>query len=184
MIDLHGISQSADDLIVDEETGGEGQYLRTGENHPTWPGVSSGVTVLIGYDCGYSTVAEIGGDLGPYLPADVVAALQGVAGVTGSPARALAHELHWINCPWDAAMAVYHDRDIPKWVGICERTLPNFDLLHPDCKGAIVMLAFNRGDSWNTPAAHDPTGRYVEMRAIKAHMIAKEFGQSRARSAR
>lgn len=169
-VDLHGISQDGDNLIVDEETGGQAEYLRTGENHPDYPGGLSGVTVLIGYDCGYSTAQQIGDDLGPYLPADVVAALQSVAGIHGSPAHSHAAELHWIDCPWDAAMEVFHDRDLPKWVGICERDLPNFDLLHGDQKGAETSLAFNRGPSFDQPG-----DRYAEMRNIKAHMIAQRF---------
>ena len=148
MTDLYGISQDADDLIVSEETGGR-QYYEATESHPTWPGGASGVTIGNGYDIGYSTPEEIAADWGPVLSAQAVSALQSVAGIHGSPAHSHAQELHWITVPWDAAMAVYHERDLPKWVGICERALPNFDLLHPDQKGAIVSLAFNRGASFD-----------------------------------
>lgn len=169
-VDLHGISQAADDLIVNEETGGQALYEKT-EIRPDWPGGMSGVTIGIGYDTGYSTPETIEADWGPLLSAPAVAALKSVAGIHGSAARSHAAELHWITVPWDAAMSVFHNRDLPKWVGTCEKALPNFDSLAPDCKGAIVSIAFNRG------ASFDAVGdRYREMRAIKAHMEAEAFG--------
>ena len=167
--DLHGISPAGDSLIIDEETGGQEYYEKT-EMHPDWPGGASGVTIGNGYDCGYSDAATIAADWGPYLNVAAVQALQAVAGVHGSPAQSEAHALHWITVPWDAAMAVFHNRDLPKWMGICEQDLPNFDQLNGDCRGALLSLAFNRGDSWNIPAERDPSGRYTEMRAIKTDM--------------
>lgn len=169
MTDLHGISQDADNLIINEETGGQPYYEKT-EMHPDWPGGMSGVTVGNGYDCGYSDPATIAADWGPVLPADEVAALQSVAGIHGSPAQSHARELHWITIPWDAAMAVYHNRDLPKWVGIVQSALPNCDQLNGDQLGALTSLAFNRGPSFDQPG-----DRYVEMRNIKAHMEAERF---------
>ena len=167
---LYGISQDADTLIIDEETGGQAYYLSSGENHPDWPGGASGVTIGNGYDCGYSTAAQIAADWGDQLPANVVTALQSVAGIHGSPAQAEAHALHWVDVPWAAAQIVFHNKDLPKWVHICENHLPNFDMLNGDCAGAIVSIAFNRG------ASFDLLGdRYTEMRAIKAAMIAQTF---------
>lgn len=169
MTDFHGISQDADDLIINEETGGQAYYEKT-EMHPDWPGGMSGVTIGNGYDCGYSDPATIAADWGPVLPPDAVAALQSVAGIHGSSAQSHARELHWITVPWDAAMAVYHNRDLPKWVGIVQRALPNCDQLNGDQLGALTSLAFNRGDSFDLAG-----DRYAEMRNIKAHMIAQRF---------
>lgn len=168
-MDLYGISPDADALIIQEETGGEAYYNAT-EIHPDWPGGESGVTIGNGYDCGYSTAAEIALDWGSVLPADAVEALQAVAGVHGSAASSHAKALHWIAVPWDAAMQVFHGRDLPKWVGIVERALPNVEELHPDQKGAIVSLTFNRGPSYDRPGPH-----YAEMRNIKAHMAIDRF---------
>ena len=67
-------------------------------------------------------------------------------------------------------MAVYHNRDLPKWVGIVQRALPNCDQLNGDQLGALTSLAFNRGDSFDLAG-----DRYAEMRNIKAHMIAQRF---------
>ena len=172
---LCGISQAGHDLIVTEETGGQAYYIRSGENHPSWPGGASGVTIGQGYDLGYSTPETVAGDWSPYLPANAISALQHCCGVTGSPAHALAQELHWINVPWEASLAVFDERDLPKWIGWCAQDLPNWDDLPPDCKGALGSIAFNRGRSWNIPPERDPHARYAEMRAIKAHMATKEF---------
>lgn len=69
---MMNISQAAFDLIVNEETGGQAYYNRT-EIHPDWPGGASGVTIGIGYDCGYSDPSTIRADWGPLLPAAIVA---------------------------------------------------------------------------------------------------------------
>jgi len=81
------ISQAADDLIVNEETGGRAYYEKT-EIHPDWPGGASGVTIGIGYDCGYADAKTIRTDWAPYLASGVVDALAAVAGIHGSPASA------------------------------------------------------------------------------------------------
>ena len=168
---LYGISQASFDLIVNEETGGQAYYEKT-EMHPDWPGGASGVTIGIGYDCGYSTPGTIAADWRVQLPQSVIQALQGAAGVRGSPASALAHELHWITVPWSSAMAVFSTLDLPKWVGIVRNALPNCDKLSPDCLGALVSLAFNRGASFTLQG-----DRYTEMRNIKAHMASMDFIQ-------
>ena len=75
------------------------------------------------------------GALEAALVADAVAALQSVSGIHGSPAASHAHELHWITVPWEAAMSVFHDRDLPKWVDTVEHALPNCDKLNGDQLG-------------------------------------------------
>lgn len=169
MTDLCGISQEAFDLIVEEETGGRTLYEKT-ECHPTYPGGASGVTIGIGYDCGYSTAQQIAADWGPYVDAKTLQALQDVAGIHGPPAASHASELHWITIPWDTAIQVFTLRDIPKWTGITRHALPNYDKLPPDCCGALTSLSFNRGASYSTSG-----DRYTEMRNIKWHMTTMEY---------
>lgn len=164
------IGQESEILIINEETGGEAYYLKT-EQHPDYPGGASGVTVGEGYDCGYSTAAEIGADWGTVLPATMVQALQSVAGIHGTPARSHAAELCGVvTISWAAAMSVFTNRDVPKWTAIVQHALPNTDLLPPDCLGVIVSVAFNRGASFDLAG-----DRYKEMRAIKADMASKNF---------
>ena len=165
-------SQAAIDLIVAEEVSSQAAYQKLYQ-HPEWPGGASGVTIGIGYDCGYSTANTIQGDWGDKLPSAMVAALQAVAGIHGSPASSHAHELRGVvTVPWTAAMAVFIGRDMPKWEGIVSRALPNTDKLSPDSFGAIVSLTYNRGPSFDQGG-----DRYREMRAIKAHMATGQFAE-------
>jgi hypothetical protein len=164
-------SQAAIDLIVAEEVSSQAVYT-TKYQHPEWPGGASGVTIGIGYDCGYSTANTILGDWGDKLPAPMVKCLQDVAGIHGSPASSYAHMLRGVvTVPWAAAMAVFIGRDMPKWEGIVSRALPNTDKLSPDSFGALVSLCYNRGAG----GFADGSDRDREMRVIKAHMAAGEF---------
>jgi hypothetical protein len=163
-------SPAAIDLIVAEEVTSQA-YYQTHYQHPEWPGGGSGVTIGIGYDCGYSSTDIIQADWGDKLPHQMVEALQDVAGITGSAASSHAHELHGIvTIPWDAAMAVFQNRDMPKWEGIVTRALPNTDKLKPDSFGALCSLAYNRGASFNKAG-----DRYAEMRAIRQLMALGKF---------
>ncbi len=163
-------SQAAVDLIVIEEVTSKNLY-NLKYRHPEYPGGASGVTIGIGYDCGYSTPTIIQADWGDKLPVAMVAALEAVAGIHGSPAASHAHELRGVvTVPWDAAMAVFLGRDMPRWEAIVAKALPNTDKLEPDSFGALVSLAYNRGASFS--AVGD---RYREMRAIRDHLAHVQF---------
>jgi len=165
-------SAAAIDLIVSEEVSSQAIYQKLYQ-HPEWPGGASGVTIGIGYDCGYSTPSVIAGDWSDKLPAAMIKALQEVAGIHGSPASSHAHALRGaVTVPWDAAMAVFTERDMPKWESLVALALPNTDKLAPDSFGALVSLAYNRGASFAAPG-----DRYREMRAIHDHMACARFDE-------
>lgn len=164
------ISEKAFNLIVQEETGGEVYYVKT-EQSTDWPGGASGTTVGIGYDCGFSTASEIRSDWSGKLPDSMVAELASCAGIHGTPARSLAHELKGkVIVPWETALEVFKEKDVPKWERIVAAALPNTADLSADSFGALVSLAFNRGASFDLPGS-----RYTEMRQIKALMEQKAF---------
>lgn len=161
------ISKRAFDMIVEFEVSSKAVY-EAKYRKPEWPGVKSGVTIGIGYDVGYHTVAELRGDWLGKIPAKMVYSLEVACGVTGASARSLAESLgSVVDVPWQAALEVYSETDVPKWEAIVARALPNTDRLHPDCLGALVSLAFNRGASFKTDGP-----RYEEMRNIRAHILA------------
>ena len=164
-------SKAAIDLIVTEEVGSFSQYLWLYQ-HPDWPGGASGVTIGIGYDCGYAQRAEIFADWGARLPAAMVDALAACAGISGPPAHSHAAALRGVvTVSWEAAMAVFMTRDLPKWEGLVERALPNTDRLSADSFGALVSLAYNRGaDGFNAGGDRDR-----EMHAIRQHMALRMF---------
>jgi GH24 family phage-related lysozyme (muramidase) len=163
-------SQAAIDLIVREEVGSQALYKHKYQ-HPEWPGGASGVTIGIGYDCGYAEARQIAADWGDKLSAAMVKALESVAGIIGAAARSHAAELEDIVVvPWDAAMAVFAQRDLPKWEEIVAHALQNADKLSGDSFGALVSLAYNRGASF-----HKHGDRYIEMRNIAGLMAAERL---------
>lgn len=172
-MDLHGISQAADDLVVDAEVSSHAYYDKV-LHRPEWPGGGSGVTWGIGYDGGQSSAETIGADWQGRVPDPMLAAMVRCAGVTGERAHALLPSVQGqIDVPWDVAMAVFADRDIPKYLALCRAHLPHFDELGPDCKGVLFSLVYNR----DAGGFESPGDRYREMRAIKAHMVAREFAK-------
>lgn len=170
MTTYSGISQGAFDLIVAEEVSSQATYTARYQ-HPERPGGASGITIGIGYDCGYSTPERIHADWDGKIPSSMVNALIGIAGLTGDRAQArLASVRSLVTVPWQAAIDVFANTDIPRWAATVRKALPNCDKLSPDCFGALVSLAYNRGASFSTAG-----DRYAEMRAIKAHMAAQQF---------
>lgn len=167
-------SQAAIDLIVTEEVSSEATYQKLYQ-HPEWPGGASGVTIGIGYDCGYFTADVIAADWGDKLPAPMVKCLEDVAGIHGSPASSYAHQLRGVvSVPWDAAMAVFMQRDMPKWEQIVAHALPNTDKLSGDSFGSLTSLSYNRGaGGFNSHGVHGD--RFEEMRNIHALMAAEQF---------
>jgi hypothetical protein len=168
--DLHGISQAAFDMIVGFEVSGQAAYERN-YRHPERPGGQSGITIGIGYDCGYSTAEGIRRDWSDKLPTSMVEDLCKVAGLKG---RAAQDKLAWIrprvDVPWKTALDVFSNTSIPKYLKSTDNGLPNFDFLNPDCKGVMLSLVYNRGASFSQPG-----DRYREMRQIRELMVAKKF---------
>lgn len=163
MIDLHGISQATFNLIVASEVTSKAVYIKNYQR-PEWPGEQSGVTIGIGYDVGQNSRVQFRADWDGKLPEAMLKALERCCGVTGEAAKPLAAALRkTVIVPWDVALDVFSNNDIPRYLEICRRALPGFDKLSPDCRGVILSVVFNRGASFNKP---EP--RYREMRAIKA----------------
>ncbi len=173
---MNKCSQTAIDLIWQEETGGASYYAHSNECRADWPGGASGVTIGGFYDLGYVSETELTRDWDDKLPAPMMEALESVVGIHGRPAQSHARELDGIvSVPESIARDVFVDREIPKWEAAVNR-LPNADKLPPDCFGALVSIAMNRGDEFGSSAMRDPAGRYREMRAIRADMMSESFG--------
>jgi hypothetical protein len=169
VIDLHGISQESFDLIVASEVSSRAAYEKN-YRRPERPGGQSGITIGIGYDCGYSTVDTIRKDWTGKIPDQMVDALCKVAGQKGAAAQA---NLAWIrpqvDVSWEAALDVFSNVSLPKYLKMTS-ALPHFDELPPTCKGVLVSLVYNRGASFDTAGE-----RYREMRNIKTRMGLRQF---------
>ncbi|MCG6207416.1 hypothetical protein LPW26_22440 [Rhodopseudomonas sp. HC1] len=166
------ISQAAFDLIVAAEVSSEKVYEKR-YRHPIWPGLKSGVTMAIGYDVGYATRDSLRRDWEDVISSDQLASLMPAVGIKGTAARSWVQRLGNVDISFAQAIRVHRDRVIPRWVAAVERALgPNTAQLSPDCLGALVSLAYNRGVSFS---ADGP--RYAEMRAVKACVQAGTFAQ-------
>lgn len=160
-----------DDAITLTQRQYEHQYQR-----PTWPQGKSGVTIGIGYDLGYETPQQVRLDWVGLVSDEMIDAMVGCCGAIGEHAHnvTLSVKSH-ILIPWDAAIKVFDEQSVPHYEGLTRTALPNFDGLSPDCKGVLTSLTYNRGSSYVIPSSRDPYGRYKEMRAIRQHMVDKDF---------
>jgi hypothetical protein len=167
---LH-VSQAAVDLIVACEVSSKAYYEKK-YRRPEWPGGASGVTVCIGYDLGYANAAKVRRDFAGKVPQQMIDAMVECCGVTGTAARGLLPRVkNRIEIGWAVAIDVFMNVDLPQWTRtVCDR-IPEAAKLAPDCLGAIVSVAYNRG------ASFDKAGdRYREMRDIKLHIKTARLG--------
>lgn len=175
------ISQKAIDLIVEFEVSSK-DYYEQKLQRPEWPGLQSGITVGIGYDLGYATTKKIKEDWGTLptnkgkleMNADMVKVMQSCAGITGPAAKAMLPKIRdKISITWDNAMRVFTTIDVPEWEDKVIKACPGAEKLHPDCLGALVSLAYNRG-SGGFNASGD---RNKEMRNIKDFIASEEYSK-------
>lgn len=164
------ISETAYKVMIDYDTGGREYYEKALGGAPFWPGYSSGVTIGIGYDLGYSKEEEAVAAWSKHMtPADLER-LKPAIGITGPDAQKLADGLKDVKIPWSAAEAVFKDSTIPKFTAMADAALPNFRELAPDAAGALVSLVYNRGADFKSAS-----DKRAEMRNIREHMERKEY---------
>jgi len=133
-------------LILEFEVGGDENYYNKFLKNPTWPGEQSGVTIGVGYDCGYVNKSEFSEDWKD-LPKEIFNRLYKVVGIKGYQAKELIRGLKDIVIPWDLALKVFMNKTVNKFYNLSKNTFINFDKLPEDAKGGIVSLVFNRGNS-------------------------------------
>jgi hypothetical protein len=164
-------SQAAIDLIVTEEDGNKLYYTRHYQ-HFEWPAGASGPTVGIGYDCGYVSPNQIKKDWQGIISDASILMLIRASGLKGQAAHTFVQQYgNSVTITWDQAMAEFMQRGLPHYEALNRQELPNYDMLPPDCAGALDSLSYNRG----VGAYHLPGDRYLEMRAIYDHMTRQNF---------
>ncbi|SDC06122.1 hypothetical protein SAMN05216337_1001155 [Bradyrhizobium brasilense] len=172
-LDLHGISRAAFDLIVASEVTSEAYYIKH-YRWPEWPGEQSGVTGGVGYDFGTQSKAQILADWSGKIPDVMVKALAKCAGITGPAASPLAKKLRdVVDIPWDAALDVFSNHDVPRYLGMLFRACPGARDLAPDCVGALLSIVFNRGAGGFSSSAP----RFAEMRQVKAALASGDLAR-------
>ena len=158
------ISTAAHDLVVRCEVTSQEFYERRYQV-PIWPGLSSGITIGIGFDVGQHNSKDFEEAWKPVLAIRDYERLAETVGVTGSAARDLIDDLDDIRIDWPTALKVYHSFTVPKFGRITANAFPQSLALHPDSFGALFSLVCNRGPGMNGE-------RRVHMRNIRGHVIA------------
>lgn len=169
------ISNRALQLIVSAEVTSPQVYMKRYQG-AIWPKGQSGVTVGVGYDIGHTAPEQFWSDWKPYLPQETVDRLMIGCEATGEDAEFILEALHDIKIPWDVAHRQFVQRQLPREIGLAERSVPNFASLPEDCRGAIVSLTYNRGTAgFQVAPLEEPEGRRKEMKAIYELMAARNF---------
>jgi GH24 family phage-related lysozyme (muramidase) len=148
-------------IILEFETGGESNY----NPRPEWPGFVSGVTVGVGYDCGYNSAPVIRAD---WKKLEAAPRLAATSGITGRAAKTKAAALRDVLVRWQLASEVFNEVTVARFYVLTKRTFPGLDRLHPNAQAALVSLVFNRGNSLVGE-------RRSEMRAIRAAVARSDY---------
>jgi len=152
------ISGNGRHLIYEFEVGGGKLYYDKFLSRPTVPPEASGLTVGIGFDCGYNTASQI--RKAWHAIPEEAERLSNAAGLTQARARAILPSLRDIQIAWAIAEEVFNETSLADFLEIADNAYPGMDALHPDAQAVLVSLTFNRGSSM--------TGaRRREMRAIR-----------------
>jgi hypothetical protein len=143
-------SRTSLEEIVTFEVSSKAHYEKK-LRRPTWPGGESGVTIGVGYDLGVTSRAQIQADWeGEIADADLVALLV-AQGITGQPARKLAHGLNGVSIPFDVAAGVFYRKTLPRYARSTRTTYPGVEKLPPDAQGMLLSLIYNRGTKLTGP---------------------------------
>ncbi len=162
------ISKKSIDFIIQQECGGRAFYDKVLQK-PSWPGGDSGITIGIGYDCGYETLTQFTKDWNNNLPIDSFKLLKPVVGVKGEKARDLLKgDILSVRIPFNMAYDVFVKNDVPRYFAMTKKIYPQLEELNEDTQGALVTMDFNRGTSLAGDAR-------TEMRAIVDLVAKKDY---------
>ena len=162
------ISKKSIDFIIQQECGGRAFYDKVLQK-PSWPGGDSGITIGIGYDCGYETLTQFTKDWNNNLPIDSFKLLKPVVGVKGEKARDLLKgDILSVRIPFNMAYDVFVKNDVPRYFAMTKKIYPQLEELNEDTQGALVSMVFNRGTSLAGDAR-------TEMRAIVDLVAKKDY---------
>jgi hypothetical protein len=141
------LSPKALKLILDYEVGGGESYYNKHLKKPCWPKGASGVTIGVGYDCGYNTKEQFSEDWSGKISQSDFNRLEKTLGYKGASASKILSSVADIQIPWQSALEVFKKNTVPRFIKMTLNAFPNADKLHPDAFGALVSLVFNRGSS-------------------------------------
>ena len=138
------ISKRSIELIIQHEVGGRAVYERKYQK-PIWAGGESGVTIGLGYDCGYVNEKQFFADWAG-LNLNFINALRPVIGLKGQQAKVmLKGEVLNVKIPYNMAYEVFVKCSIPRYFAMTKKIYPDLETLNEDTQGALVSMVYNRG---------------------------------------
>lgn len=162
-------SLSALAWIVRFEISSEAYYNRN-LKRPSWPGGASGVTIGIGYDLGYVSVAQCRRDWSGRISDADVALLETVCRLKAKEAQVATGraDLQAVSIPIDAARKVFYTASLPYHSRKCRDAYPGVLDLPADAQTGLLSLVFNRGTAKSG-------SRRREMKAIEDLVVAGDL---------
>lgn len=157
-LDTDGIA-----FIAREETGGL-SYYETITRWPHYPGLSSGITIGVGYDLRFNTEEDFRKMWGNSLIPDILNELVRDIGKPGTKKRAQELKKMGIQVPFKAAWPVFITKTLPRFHAETRSIYTSLDTLPLLCRCALVSIVFNRGTSLEG-------SRRSEMRTIRDILI-------------
>lgn len=165
------ITTQARDKIVFFEISSEAYYKKFLQN-PVWPELASGITIGVGFDLGYCTVAQFMKAWGGLLPESDLKELSAVCGLKGKAAEAKLASVKHITVPLEPAKQVFTIYSLPDAAKELVLYAPTATDLFPDCQGGLLSLVYNRGRSTVDKPGQN---RRKEMKAIQALIPLKDY---------
>jgi GH24 family phage-related lysozyme (muramidase) len=138
------ISKASLNALIAFEVTSKAAYNSRYKN-PIWPSGESGITIGIGYDIGYSTVAQFKKDWEGKITASHLLLLSEACGKTGTTAKNLLPRFKNAVVNYEDACDVFHQVTLPAYSRKTRSTYPGVQKLPPDAQGALLSLVYNRG---------------------------------------
>ncbi len=168
------ISKKAIELIIKHEVGGRSVYEKRYQK-PIWAGGDSGVTIGLGYDCGYVTEKQFFSDWDG-LNLNFIHALRKVVGIKGEAVKTMLRgEILQVRIPYNFAYDVFVNKSLPKVVFGASKEYSKafpvrFNFKVPDLVLAKTMLA-----SWLNNATTSEKSEFLTELIIVKVLIKYNF---------
>jgi len=155
--------------LVKFEISSESYYNRF-LKHPTWPGGDSGVTIGVGYDLGFVTIARMRRDWGGKISDADIKKLEKVCGLKGEKAQSKVKlvSIRTVAVSLESASRVFYTSSLPTFARKCLKAYPGIEKLPADAQTALLSLIFNRGTRKSGSTRR-------EMKAIEALIVAGDL---------
>ena len=146
-------------FIAREETGGLA-YYHIVTRWPHFPGLSSGITIGVGYDLRFNSEENFQNLWEEHLSPEILDELSKDIGKPGTKKRVKELKKLGVEIPFKSAWPVFIDNTLPRYFSDTEVIYHSLARLPDLCRSVLVSIVFNRGNSLQG-------ARRIEMRAIR-----------------